>query len=342
MSIQNDNSFKIKSNVNFHNAREILKFLIENNNNFTNNVINESIVKLDWLLTFPDGPKDTYLAAPKPNKIYSDLLERYVHISAFDPCSYMREIRDLLFAGTNTVELDVTAEAVYIYAKYISKDVDLLDAYMKTDIYTILPSHIERGEQKVLMNKWLQGGYNDGLPYNKIFPITAKYLKENANWEDGAYKRNSGLFRDIETKNLMTICRSVKNKITNHLHDGVYTTESGLKDVEKAYKAIYGNALKYKVHRYKNDECDLTALAKRDLNSDKSLSEKNQWKPTMTDAEIDLFNKNKNYALNSVNDWNDYRFTGWRAYKLNITDEYVLTAIRAYQISEKHKTLKKE
>lgn len=334
MSIQNDNSFKIKSNVNFDNAREILKYLIENNSNFTNNVINESIVKLDWLLTFPDGVKDTYLSAPKCNKTYPDLLERYIHISAFDPCAYVREIRNLLFAGTNTVELDVTAEAVYIYAKYISKDVDLLDAYTKADIYTILPSHIGRDEQKVLMNKWLQGGYNSRLPYNELFPITASYLKKTATWDDGAYKRNSGLFRDMETRNLMTICKSVKGKITNHLHDGVYTTERGLKDVEKAYKEIYGNALKYKVHHYKNDACDLTALTKRDLNSIKNSNVENQWKPTMTDAEIDLFNENKYYALRSVNDWNDYRFTCWQAYKLNITDEYVLTAIRAYQISE--------
>lgn len=334
MCIRDDNSFKIKSNVNFHNAQEILKFLIENNNNFTNNVINESIVKLDWLLKFPDGPKDTYLSAPKPNKMYSDLLERYVHISAFDPCGYMREIRDLLFAGTNTVELDVTAEAVYIYAKYISKDVDLLNAYTKGDIYTILGPETERDEQKVLMNKWLQGGYNAGLLYNELFPITAKYLKKTATWNDGAYKRNSGLFRDIETKNLMAICKTVKGKITNHLHDGVYTTERGLKDVEKAYKEIYGNALKYKVHRYKNDTCDFTALTRRNLNSDKNQNGKNQWKSIMTDAEIDLFNKNKHYTLGSVNDWNDYKFTCWQAYKLNITDEYVLTAIRAYQISE--------
>lgn len=334
MSIKNDNSFKIKSNVNFDNAKKVLRFLSENNNNFTNNVINESIVKLDWLLKFPDGPKDTYLSAPKSNKTYSDLLERYVHISAFDPCAYVREIRNLLFAGTNTVELDVTAEAVYIYAKYISKDVELLEAYMKGDIYTILGPETKRDEQKVLMNKWLQGGYNSKLPYNELFPITANYLKETATWDDGAYKRNSGLFRDIETRNLMSICKSVKGKITNHLHDGVYTTERGFKDVEKAYKEIYGNALKYKVHYYKNDECDFTALAKRDLNSDKNLNGKNQWKSTMTDAEIDLFNKNKYYALSSVNDWNDYMFTGWQAYKLNITDEYVLTAIKAYQISE--------
>lgn len=333
MSIQNDNSFKIKSNVNFDNARETLKFLIENNNNFTNNVINESIVKLDWLLRFPDAPKDTYLSAPKCNKTYSDLLERYVHISAFDPCAYVREIRNLLFAGTNTVELDVTAEAVYIYAKYISKDIDLLQAYENGDIYKILQGY-ERDEQKVLMNKWLQGGYNSKLPYNELFPITANYLKKTATWDDGAYKRNSGLFRDIETRNLMAICKSVKGKITNHLHDGVYTTERGLKDVEKAYKEIYGNALKYKVHHYKNDVCDFTALTKRDLNSIKNLNGKNQWKPTMTEAEIQVFNKNKYYTLSSVNDWNDYRFTCWQAYKLNITNEYVLTAIRAYQISE--------
>lgn len=333
MSIRDDNSFKIKSNVNFDNAREILKFLIKNNNNFTNNVINETIVKLDWLITFPDGPKETYLSAPKQNKTYSDLLERYIHVSAFDPCGYVREIRNLLFAGTNTVELDVTAEAVYIYAKYISKDIELLDEYMKNDIYSILPA-VSRDKQKVLMNKWLQGGYNADLPYNKQFPITANYLKTTATWKDGAYKRNSGLFRDIETRNLMTICKHVKGKITNHLHDGVYTTERGLKDVEKAYKEIYGNALKYKIHHYKNDTCDFDALIKRDLNSINATNQQQQWKPTMTDAEIALFNENKKYALSSVNDWNDYRFTCWQSYKLNITNEYVLTAIRAYQIAQ--------
>ena len=332
MSIRDDNSFKIKSNVNFDNAREMLRFLIEHNRDFTNNVINESIVKLDWLLQFPEAPKDTYLSAPKPNKTYSDLLERYIHISAFDPCSYVREIRDLLFAGTNTVELDVTAEAVYIYAKYISKDVELLEAYTKGDIYTILPN-IPRDEQKVLMNKWLQGGYNPNLPYNEKFPITANYLKKTATWNDGAYKRNSGLFRDIETRNLMTICKNVKGKITNHLHDGVYTTERGLKDVEKAYKEIYGNALKYKVHHYKDDVCDFTALTKRDLNSIKNLNGTNQWKPTMTPEEIELFNEYKHYTLTALANWNDYHFTCWQAYKLDITNEYVLTAIRAYQIA---------
>lgn len=328
MCIRDDNSFKIKSNVNFDNAKKVLEHLSENNQDFTNNVINESIVKLDWLLQFPDGPKDTYLSAPKPNKTYSDLLERYIHISAFDPCGYVREIRNLLFAGTNTVELDVTAEAVYIYARYISKDVELLEAYTNGDIYTILPN-IPRDEQKVLMNKWLQGGHNAKLPYNEIFPITANYLKKTATWNDGAYKRNSGLFRDIETRNLMTICKSVKGKITNHLHDGVYTTERGLKEVEKAYKDIYGKNLKYKIHHYKDDECDLKALINRDLSN---LNGNAQWKPTMTENEMELFNENKHYKLSALNDWNDYKFTCWQAYKLNITDEYVLTAIRAYQI----------
>lgn len=332
MCIRDDNSFKIKSNVNFDNAKKVLEFLSENNLGFTNNAVNETIVKLDWLIQFPDGPKDTYLSAPKPNKTYSDLLERYIHISAFDPCGYMREIRNLLFAGTNTVELDITAEAVYIYAKYISKDVELLDAYTKDDIYTILGPKIERDDQKVLMNKWLQGGYNAKLPYNDLFPITANYLKKTAIWNDGAYKRNSGLFRDIETRNLMTICKSVKGKITNHLHDGVYTTDRGLKEVENAYKNIYGTTLKYKIHRYKDDDCDLTALIKRDLNSVSNLNGNSQWKPTMTENEIKLFNDNKHYKLSALNDWNDYKFTCWQAYKINITDEYVLNAIKAYQI----------
>ena len=329
MCIRDDNSFKIKSNVNFDNAKKVLEHLSENNQDFTNNVINESIVKLDWLIQFPDGPKDTYLSAPKPNKTYSDLLERYIHISAFDPCGYVREIRNLLFAGTNTVELDVTAEAVYIYAKYISKDVELLEAYTKGDIYTILGPEIKRDDQKVLMNKWLQGGYNAKLPYNEKFPITANYLKKTATWNDGAYKRNSGLFRDIETRNLMTICKSVKGKITNHLHDGVYTTERGLKEVEKAYKDIYGKTLKYKIHHYKDDECDLKALINRDLSN---LNSNSQWKPTMTENEMELFNENKHYKLSALNDWNDYKFTCWQAYKINISDEHALNAIKAYQI----------
>lgn len=331
MSIRDDNSFKINSNVNFDNAKKVLEYLSENNQNFTNNVINETIVKLDWLIQFPDAPKDTYLSKPKPNKTYSDLLERYIHISAFDPCSYVREIRNLLFAGTNTVEMDITAEAVYIYAKYISKDVELLDDYIKRDIYTIIPN-VSRDEQKVLMNKWLQGGYNVKLPYNELFPITANYLKKTATWNDGAYKRNSGLFRDIETRNLISICKSVKGKITNHLHDGVYTTERGLKEVEKAYKDIYGATLKYKIHRYKDDECDLTALINRDLNNVSNLNSSPQWKPTMTEAEMELFNENKHYKLSAFDNWNDYKFTCWQAYKINISDEYVLNAIKAYQI----------
>ena len=44
MCIRDDNSFKIKSNVNFDNAKKVLRYLSKNNHDFTNNVINETIV----------------------------------------------------------------------------------------------------------------------------------------------------------------------------------------------------------------------------------------------------------------------------------------------------------
>ena len=278
MSIKDDNSFEIKSVINFDNAKEMLKYLCNNNLGFKINILNNSICYLDWLVNYPTACKNILLHTTV-NKTYPDLTERYIHMSPFDPCSYIRQIRNGLFAGTNTVELDVTAEAVYIYAKYISKDVELLDAYINGDVYEILPGK-ERSDQKVLMNKWLQGGYNAKLQYNELFPITAKYLKEHANWNDGSYKRNSGLFRDIETRNLQAICREAGNKITNHLHDAVYTTKAGLKAVSEYYTEVYGKALKYKVHEYKNAEVDLSTY---------------EWKTSdaLTDSQMEQFNQLK-------------------------------------------------
>ena len=255
MSINSDNSFTVKSKVNFDNAKEVLRYLCVNNNGFINNKLNSSICCLNWLLKCPTATKDLKLAAPKHNKQFNDLIERYIHISPFDPCSYIHEIRDVLFQDTNTVEFDVTAEAVYIFAKYISKDIDLYIAYCENDIYTIIPG-MTRDEQKVEMNRWLQGGYNDKIVYNKLFPITAKYLRDNAQWENGIYKKSSGLFRDIETHKLIEICKSCESKVMNHLHDSVYTTKNGLKDVIDAYKALYGSGLKYKIREYKTLNVD--------------------------------------------------------------------------------------
>lgn len=256
MSIKSDNSFEIKSVINFDNAKVMLKYFCENNLEFKNKWLNYTICCLDWLVNFPTASKNIKIYTT-PNKTYSDLTERYIHVSPFDPCSYMREVRDGLFAGTNTVELDVTAEAVYIYARYISKDIDLFDAYCAGDIYTILPN-IPRNEQKTLMNKWLQGWYDEKSPYNKHFPITAQYLKDHAHRKNDEYKRNSGLFRNIETKNLQYICEKAGSKITNHLHDAVYTTKTGLKAVSECYKEVYGESLKYKINEYKNAVIDVS------------------------------------------------------------------------------------
>lgn len=275
MSIRKDGTFEIKSAINFDNAKEMLRELCENNLDFRINILNNSICYLDWLVNYPTAAKGIILQTT-PNKTYSNLTERYIHMSPFDPCSYIREIRNGLFAGTNTVELDVTAEAVYIYASYISKDVDLLQAYINGDVYRILPDKT-RDEQKALMNKWLQGGYREDLPYNKIFPITAQYLKEHANWKNGEYKYNSGLFRDIETKNLKIICEKAGSKITNHLHDAVYTTKAGLKAVSEYYTEVYGKALKYKIHEYKDSAPDLSTYKWKESDS-LSDAQMNQFK----------------------------------------------------------------
>lgn len=242
--LEKDLSFTNNLKLNLDNARECLKWCVTHNREFQDTYLNETIVKLKTLIEYPDGMK-CRLHPPKPNKDYSDLLERYVHLSSFDPCSYRHVIRDLLLAGTKTVELDITAESVYIYAKYITKDSDLLCTYMDNDIYTIIPD-MTRAEQKVLMQKWLAGGYNPKIPYNEMFPISAAYLKQTGNWTDGSYKRNSGLFRDIETRNLITICELCGKKILGHLHDAVYTTVRGFDDAAKAFKQIYGSAIKFK------------------------------------------------------------------------------------------------
>lgn len=273
MPIKTDNSFVIKSNLNIDNARAALEFFKTNNMGFKNNKLNQTVVRLHALLRNPTGVKDTTLCAPKQNKEFDDLIERYIHISAYDPCSYIHEIRDLLLAGTDTVELDITAEAVYIFAKYISKDNELLDAYESNDVYTLLHG-VPRDKQKVEMNKWIQGYYIEEMPYNKLFPKTAAYLKQTAIKKNHYYARNSGLFRDIETRNLIEICQKCKRKITNHLHDAVYTTSKHFDSVAEVYRDVYGSGLKFKRHDYKNLQYDVPDyLSKREWSEKDILSD---------------------------------------------------------------------
>ena len=272
MPIKQDNTFAIKSTVNLDNASSALEYLKNNNESFANNKLNQTLIALYTLLQNPSNTKSTVLKAPNNNKEFNDLIERYIHISPYDPCSYIHEVRDLLFAGTNTVELDITAEAVYIFAKYISKDDELLDAYTSGDIYTILYK-VSRDKQKTMMNTWIQGYYIDDLPYNKLFPKTAEYLKRTAIKDNHIYARNSGLFRDIETNKLIAICKKCDRKITNHLHDAVYTTEKHFNEIAKCYHEEYGNELKFKRKDYKHLTCNIDEyLGSRNWSSKDMLS----------------------------------------------------------------------
>lgn len=321
MALKTDNSFCIKSNINFDNAKTALEYLKANNKGFKNNKLNQTIVNLYELLNCPDGVKSTTLRAPKRNKEFSDLIERYIHISPYDPCSYIHEVRELLLSGTNTTELDVTAEAVYIFAKYISKDDSLLDAYTSNDVYTLLRG-VKRDKQKVIMNTWIQGYYIDDMEYNKLFPKTAEYLKQTAIKKDHLYARNSGLFRDIETRNLIEICKQCGRKITNHLHDAVYTTPKHFEEVAETYRAVYGDGIKFKRHDFKDIHYDVNEhLSKR------------EWSPndTLTNEQLEDVNK----YCNKIMIWQEfpgvYRHSGWGC--PNDISVEVLQAIAAIRIA---------
>lgn len=321
MGIKSDLSFNVKSNVNLDNAKAALDYLKTHNMGFRNNKLNQTIVHLDALLRCPDGVKSTILNAPTNNKQFNDLIERYIHVSPYDPCSYIHEVRELLFAGTNTTELDVTAEAVYIFAKYISKDDELLDAYKSGDVYTMLHG-MSRDRQKVEMNKWIQGYYIAGMPYNTLFPKTSQYLKQTAIKKDRYYARNSGLFRDIETRNLIKICESCGRKITNHLHDAVYTTPKHFDEVANAYRAVYGDGIKFKRHDYKN----LQYVVADYLNTREWSAE-----DTLDDAQL-----NDVQALNKkITIWQPfagrYNYSGWNIPDIISTE--VLQAITAQRIA---------
>lgn len=301
MPIKNDNSFVIKSNVNLNNAKAALDFFKINNMDFTNNKLNQTIVYLDALLRYPDGVKSTTLYAPKKNKEFNDLIERYIHISVYDPCAYIHEVREVLLAGTDTTELDITAEAVYIFAKYISKDDELLDAYISNDVYTLLHG-VPRDKQKIEMNKWIQGYYIEEMQYNALFPKTANYLKQTAIKKNHYYARNSGLFRDIETCKLIEICKKCGRKITNHLHDAVYTTPKHFDAVADVYREVYGDGLKFKRHDYKNLQYDVYEyLSKREWSI----------KDTLTDNQLEMIKRHSD----KITIWQPYPglydYSGW-------------------------------
>lgn len=321
MALKTDNSFCIKSNVNFDNAKAALEYLKTNNEGFKNNKLNQTIVNLYELLNCPDGVKSTTLKAPKQNKEFNDLIERYIHISPYDPCSYIHEVRELLLSETDTTELDVTAEAVYIFAKYISKDDSLLDAYTSNDVYTLLHG-IKRDKQKVMMNTWIQGYYIDDMEYNKLFPKTAEYLKQTAIKKNHLYARNSGLFRDIETRNLIEICKQCGRKITNHLHDAVYTTPKHFEEVAETYRAVYGDGIKFKRHDFKNTHYDVTKYLSR-----------REWSPNdiLTNDQLEDVNK----YCNKIMIWQEfpgiYRHSGWGC--SNDISVEVLQAIAASRIA---------
>ena len=244
--INKDNSFATNFKPNLDNAQIALEYLKQHNERFKYNYLNHTIYKLWDLINEPQAR--AWLEPPAPNKTYPDLLERYIHISEQDPCSYKREIRDILLSDTPTVELDVHAESVYIFAKYISHDDLLLDTYIKhDDFYSIIPGK-SRDEQKMLVQVWLQGPYNESIIYNAMFPVTAQYLKETSN----NYKRNSGLFRDIETVKLIEILKSCGKKALGHLHDGIYVSPRGIKAGSDAIYAQYDNGIRFKVKRYKD------------------------------------------------------------------------------------------
>lgn len=247
-----------KAEINKSNLEFILQQLLSMGakNNFKYNGINEAIYNLHYLYnsiltankqTCISQFDNTHSKNNGMNATFSDLRERYTHEDYRDPCSYKREIRKALLYNTNTVELDITATAVYIFAKYISHDDEMLNVYKQKDFYSIIPNKT-RDEQKKLTQIWLQGYYKNDMVYNTIFPITGDYLKRTAITTDGLYKKNSGLFRDKEVRLLDDIMNKVQ--VNFHLHDGIYVTKSAKKKAENAILDTYGSDVKYKVVDY--------------------------------------------------------------------------------------------
>ena len=276
--------FKVTMPINKHNLEIMIECLksMANSTNFLNPKINETLLSLYYMskklstLNNKDVTK-CKLFPVKQNKDYPELLERYCHTSVYDPLNgtlYNREIRHLLLNGANIAEIDITATAVYIFAKYISKDDSLLQWYRDHDFYTLFPN-LPRAAQKLLVQKWLQGTYKDPdklvaetvsdiddidveLPadsnvyvalYNMFFPVTGKYLKETAICKNREYVHNSGLFRDREVRLLDEMLKSNVTLIS-HLHDGYYINPCHKAKCETAIKSVWGDDVKYKITDY--------------------------------------------------------------------------------------------
>lgn len=254
-------SFKINMQINAHNLDVMIDELkiLAKEEDFTNTRINKTLYSLHLMRKNLSVLKDKKyktcctMAGVKPNKLFPDLLERYIHTNCMDPCSstYKREIRTLLLAGTNIAELDISATVVYIYAKFITNDDAMLHAYKSGDFYAIF-SDKDRDEQKKLAQIWLQGPYNPYMKYNKIFPATGDYLKQTALIKDALYKKNSGLFRDKEVKLLNAMLES-DLPIINHLHDGYYLNNRLKKKCGELIKKVWGEDVKYKVHDFSKE-----------------------------------------------------------------------------------------
>lgn len=240
-----------KSYINRDYLLTTLKYLLELQNKYNHNNprLNETIYHLHHMLfeLTTDSKGNDYTTFDDKdgghNKTYNSLRERYIHISYKDPCTLKREIRSIVLSATDTVEVDITATAVYIYAKYITKDDDLLRCYKESDFYSVL-NNISRDEQKKLAQIWLQGQYNNNIEYNHLFPITAKYLKQTSD----EYKKNSGLFRDKEVRLLDDIRKDVQ--LLFHLHDGFYTVKRNKQKLISSIKKHYGENIKYKIKDY--------------------------------------------------------------------------------------------
>ena len=275
--------FEVTMPINKHNLEIMIDSLksMARSTNFLNPKINETLLCLHYMskrlskLNNKDVTRCT-LPPVKHNKNYPELLERYNHVSVYDPLNgnlYNREIRHLLLNGANIAEIDITATAVYIFAKFISKDDRLLQWYRDRDFYTTFPT-LSRDTQKLLTQKWLQGTYKNPdilniemedpekidiedmedlnsyvALYNALFPVTGKYLKETAKCKNREYARNSGLFRNQE---VLLLNEMLKSDVTliNHLHDGYYINPRRKAKCETAIKSVWGDDIKYKITDY--------------------------------------------------------------------------------------------
>ncbi len=253
-----ENSFNINMPININNLDMIISELKElaKQTKFLNSDINKTLLCLYYMRKHLDitGKKAITRCTLQPvkrNKNFPELTERYVHCSSYDPCNsaYKRAIRHLLLEGTNMAEMDISATVVYIFAKFISKDSQLLEYYHDNDFYSLLPSK-SRDEQKKLAQIWLQGWYDESLVYNALFPITGDYLKRTAIKDGRQYARNSGLFRDIEIHCLDKILSAKGLHLINHLHDGYYVGCRNISKCATIIKDIWGEDVRFKVKDY--------------------------------------------------------------------------------------------